>query len=119
MITARQKDKATESVTELVGAFKKPAMATPAQQPIEGDGAFVSPLPPMSLPAPGERRSSDPYASYRTPKVSGVSELGLNRSKRTSGFLSLLGYSKLAILSLHAPSFKWLSKCKVTVSSYN
>nr|AHZ63888.1 phototropin [Anomodon rostratus] len=91
---ARQKDKATESVTELMGAFKKPSPGTPAQQPIEGDEAFDSPLPPMSLPAPGERRSSDPYASYRTPKHSGVSELGLSRSKRTSGFLSLLGLGK-------------------------
>jgi len=106
MITARQKDKATESVTELVGAFKKQPPPTPALQPIAGDEAFVSPLPLQTPPAPGDRagnnltpfqrRSSEPYPSSRTPNLSGVEEHGASRSKRTSGFLSLLGYYKHA-----------------------
>nr|AML77214.1 putative LOV domain-containing protein [Syntrichia princeps] len=83
---ARQKDQATESVSELVGAFKKPAPLTPVtpMQPITGAG-FVSPLP------------QSPFATgLRSQKISGVSEFAepmaaSGRSKRTSGFLSLLG----------------------------
>lgn len=105
MSTARQKDKATESVTELVGAFKKPP-PTPALPPIAGDGAIVSPLPLQTLPV--HRRSTEPHQSSRIPNLSGVragvragvSEHGgepgaASRSKRSSGFLSLLGYSTI------------------------
>lgn len=105
-ITARQKDKATESVTELVGAFKSKPPPTPALQPIAGDFSFVSPLPlqsPMLVERSGSNNkltptlsnSSEPFyfPSSRTPKLSGVTEHhDAGRSKRTSGFLSLLGY---------------------------
>ncbi|KAG0601585.1 hypothetical protein M758_11G123900 [Ceratodon purpureus] len=103
---ARQKDRATESVTELVGAFKKPP-PTPALQPIAGDAGFVSPLPLQSL-SPSmfvnkgqpHRKSSEPHPDARGFRLSGVSEHGAeptvaaSRSKRTSGFLSLLGLGK-------------------------
>nr|AML79023.1 putative LOV domain-containing protein [Leucobryum albidum] len=99
---ARQKDRAAESVSELVGAFKKPAPLTPVtpEQPITGDG-IVSPLTPSLSPyikTPVNRRSSVTLPGRRSQKLSGLSELGLgveplasSRSKRTSGFLSLLG----------------------------
>lgn len=99
---ARQKDRATESVSELVGAFKKAPPVTPVTpiQPITGDG-FISPLSPSPYPyskTPVNRRSSATLAGLRSQKLSGVSELVVepiasSRSKRTSGFLSLLGYS--------------------------
>nr|AML78441.1 putative LOV domain-containing protein [Frisvollia varia] len=98
---ARQKDRATESVSELVGAFKKAPPVTPVTplQPITGDG-FISPLSPSPFPhskTPVNRRSSATHAGLRSQKLSGVSELGVepiasSRSKRTSGFLSLLGF---------------------------
>nr|AML77216.1 putative LOV domain-containing protein [Syntrichia princeps] len=90
---ARQKDKATESVTELVGVFRKPPPATPILQPVTVDSKFVSPMP---LPAASKphRRSSEPHLDARGVKLSGVSEYGDTRSKRTSGFLSMLGLGK-------------------------
>uniref|UniRef100_A0A126X3B5 non-specific serine/threonine protein kinase n=1 Tax=Aulacomnium heterostichum TaxID=171832 RepID=A0A126X3B5_9BRYO len=98
---ARQKDRATESVTELVGAFKKPTPATPVTpvQPITGDGFSFSPLSPSnSLDFYGKSAAQVPHrsslTSLRSQKLSGVSEHGTDRpsrSKRTSGFLSLLG----------------------------
>nr|AML79538.1 putative LOV domain-containing protein [Hedwigia ciliata] len=100
---ARQKDKATESVTELVGAFKKPAPAgTPMtpMQPITTDGAFISPvaLSPTSIygtaAAHVGHRTRSSVTSLRSQKLSGVAEHGTDRptrSKRTSGFFSLLG----------------------------
>ncbi|XP_073385945.1 phototropin-2 isoform X2 [Physcomitrium patens] len=102
---ARQKDKATESVTELVGAFKKPPPVTPPTQAIAAD-SFVSPLPGIhSISSPkfsnvkehSHRGSSEPHPSLRHQKLSGVSEhdlMSTTRSKRTSGFLSLLGIGK-------------------------
>ncbi|KAG0563371.1 hypothetical protein KC19_8G025400 [Ceratodon purpureus] len=98
---ARQKDKATESVSELVGAFRKAPPLTPVtpMQPITGDG-FISPISPSSLypysKTPANRRSSANFIGLRSQKLSGVSELAIDpvatsRSKRTSGFLSLLG----------------------------
>nr|AML78152.1 putative LOV domain-containing protein [Philonotis fontana] len=93
---ARQKDRATESVTELVGAFKKPAPVTPVTpvQPITGDGSFISPLSPNSIYSYGKVPHRSSVTSLRSHKLSGVSEHGTDRpsrSKRTSGFLSLLG----------------------------
>lgn len=103
---ARQKDRATETVSELVRAFKKPP-PTPALQAIAGDASFVSPLPPQFGPPSvfkagqqARRRSSEPRPDSQAQKLSGVSEHGdavvaaAERSKRTSGFLSLLGIGK-------------------------
>nr|AHZ63889.1 phototropin [Scouleria aquatica] len=99
---ARQKDRATESVSELVGAFKKappPASPFTPVQPITGDGSFVPPLSPSLYPYTGHRRSSATHTGLRSQHLSGVPELAVDavpssRSKRTSGFLSLLGLGK-------------------------
>lgn len=83
-------------MTELVGAFKKPAPVTPVTpvQPITGDGSFISPLSPNSIYSYGIVPHRSSLTSLRSHKLSGVSEHGTDRpsrSKRTSGFLSLLG----------------------------
>ena len=92
---ARQKDKATESVTELVGAFKKPPHpVTPSASDISTPFQISPMLPTKSPYGYGHRRSSEPFRGSQ--KLSGLDELGVesatSRSKRTSGFLSLLGY---------------------------
>nr|AML79540.1 putative LOV domain-containing protein [Hedwigia ciliata] len=75
---ARQKDKATESVTELVGAFKIPAQA-PALHPNN---------------AAPHRRFSEPHFRLADVSEHGGEPVASSRSKRTSGFLSLLGRGK-------------------------
>lgn len=93
---ARQKDRATESVTELVGAFRKPPLpVTPSTSDIGTTPFQFSPMLPTKSPyGYGHRRSTEPFRGSQ--KLSGLDELGVesatSRSKRTSGFLSLLGY---------------------------
>nr|AHZ63897.1 phototropin [Scouleria aquatica] len=99
----RLQDKATESVGDLVGVFKKPVIpASPPKVPPSGAALAESSNPPPKAAAQWDstRRRSTGTTRTDASRLSNVPENGTQpgvpprRNRRSSGFLSLLGLGK-------------------------